>query len=106
MDYNSGTNYKLIGENEKPKIRMEVEKIPLVKELISKIIEEDYQYWTKKNLKQPGIERFILLGKVSKEIKINSNVFDAALEELEMEQIIIPFNDGHFNRIIKAFFHV
>jgi len=102
MTFNSGANYILIGENDKPKTTIEYDKIPLVKEIILEIINEDFKFWTNKNLQQPGIERFNLLGKVVKKIKINSNVFDLAIDELEVEQKIIPFQEGSLKRFIKV----
>jgi len=106
MSFSSGANYKLIGDNVKPKVDQGFEKIPLVKDLVTKIIEEDFLFWKNKNLIQPGMEKNILLRKVCQEIKINGVVFEIALEELEIEQIIISFQDGQFKRFIKVNFNV
>ena len=102
--FNSEANYQLIGENKKPQTQIAYDKIPSVKDILMQILEEDYQYWTNKKLKQMGIERFNLLKKVSEKIKINSNVFDLALEELETEFKIIPYCEGSFKRFIKVSF--
>ena len=104
--HNSGANYILIGENEKPKTTLDLSKVEEVIGIISEIIEEDYKFWTNKNLYQPGIERFNLLKKVCAKIKVNSAVFDIAIEELEMERKIITYKDGQFTRYIKVTFNV
>ena len=85
---------------EKPQTRIEVEKIPQVVELIMEEMERDYKYWKDKGLKQFGMEKLNLLRKISQKIRINSNVFDLALEELEFEQKILPMQDGNFTRYI------
>ena len=64
---------------------------------------EDLKYWKDKNLIQPGMERNILICKISKDIKVNSNVIDIALQDLELEQKIIQIYDGKFNRYIVGF---
>lgn len=83
-------NYKIMGSQKKPETRVEFEKIPEVKEIISGILKKDYEYW--KNLKEPtqGIEKFNLLNKVCNKLPINSNVFEIALDELMVEQAIVP----------------
>ena len=83
-------NYKIMGSQEKPETRVEFEKIPEIKDIISDILKKDLEYW--KNLKEPtqGIEKFNLLGKVCNKLPINSNVFEIALDELMVEQAIVP----------------
>ena len=87
--------------NKKPQTRIEVEKIPAVKKEILIVIDKDSSFWDEKGLKQLGVEKFNLLKKVSKNIKINSNVFELALSDLELDQEILPIPDGNFVRFIK-----
>ena len=98
-----GSNFLLGGNNKKPQTRIEVEKVPEVSSLILSILREDLKYWKDKNLIQPGMERNILICKISKDIKVNSNVIDIALQDLELEQKIIQIYDGKFNRYIVGF---
>ena len=100
MDHNTSTNYFLIGKNEKSKVTLEVEKIPITKEIILKIIEDDYIFWKNKIHIQPGLEKFNLLRKVSQEIKINCTIFDLAADELEIENKIISFQEDNFKRYV------
>ena len=106
MTFNSGANYLLIGENKKLETKLDFDKIPIIKDIILKIIEDDFEFWTNKNHIQPGIERFNLLGKVSQKIKINSILFDLAIDELELENKIISFQEDNFKRYIKVNLHV
>ena len=93
-------NYTLIGENEKEETRIEFEKVPLVKKEAYRILKEDRDFWEKDGVKQPGIEKNNLLSKISNKVPINSNVFGIALEELEIEQKVISFQDNNFTRYI------
>lgn len=94
-------NYTLIAENKKPETRIEIEKVPEVKEIVYAILKEDREYWLNEGvLKQPGVEKYNLLTKVSNKLPINSNVFEIALNELEMEQKVIAFQDNNFIRYI------
>ena len=97
---NSQANYFLIGKNKKAETRVEFEKIPIVKEAIVSILKEDKEYWKTQGLKQPGIEKFILLRKVCDKVPINSNVFEAAIWELETEQTVLTFQDGNLTRYV------
>ena len=87
-------------DKEKPQTRIEVEKIPQVRDLIMQEMEKDYKFWNDKGLKQFGVETLNLLKKISQKIKINSNVYYLALEDLEFEQKILPMQDGNFTRYI------
>jgi len=93
-------NYQIIGSQKKPETRVELEKIPEVKEIIFEILKKDREYW--KNLKEPtqGIEKFNLLNKVCNKIPINSNVFEIALDELLVEQAIVPMLLDNITRYI------
>lgn len=95
---NSQANFFLIGENKKPETKVEVEKIFPVKEAISSILKEDKAYWVDQGLRQPGIEKFNLLRKVCDKVPINSNVFEIAVSELEMEQKVLSYMDGNLIR--------
>jgi len=96
----SCANYFLIGKNKKPETKVEVEKIPLVREAILTVLKEDKEYWKKLELKQPGMEKYILLRKVCDKVPINSNVFEAAIWELETEQTVLTFQDGNLTRYV------
>lgn len=96
----SCANYFLIGKNKKPETKVEVEKIPLVREAVLAILKEDKEYWKNLELKQPGMEKFILLRKVCDKVPINSNVFEAAIWELETEQTVLTFQDGNLTRYV------
>ena len=88
--YKGAPNYSIMGSQKKPETRIELEKLSEVKEIIYDILKKDREYW--QNLKEPtqGIEKFNLLNKVCNKIPINSNVFEIALDELMVEQTIIP----------------
>ena len=88
--YTQSANYALIGKNKKPETNIEFEKIPEVKTLILGILKKDRAFWDECKQGQQGVEKFNLLSKVSEKIKINSNVFYMALDELEGEQIVLP----------------
>ena len=83
-------NYSLLNSIKKPETKLEVEKIPEVKKLILEFLKKDKEYW--ENLKEPnqGIEKFNLLNKICAKIPINSNVFECALDELLVEQEVVP----------------
>ena len=93
-------NYFLLKERKKPETRVEVEKVPPVKEAVLDILSEDRDFWKESGQKQPGMEKTVLLGKVSNKVSINSNVFEIATYELEIEQLILSFVDGQFKRYI------
>lgn len=96
----SKANFHLIGLNEKPETRIEVEKVPAVKEAILEILNQDKDFWNSAGRQQFGVERGILLRKVCARVPINSNVFDIALYELECEQTVLPFSDGQLTRYV------
>jgi len=89
-NYKGAPNYKILGSQEKPETRVEFEKIPEVKDIISDILKKDREYW--QNLKEPtqGVEKYNLLNKVCNKLPINSNVFEIALDELMVDQTIVP----------------
>jgi len=93
-------NYKIMGSQAKPETRVEFEKIPEVKEIISEILKKDREYW--KSLKEPtqGIEKFNLLNKVCNKLPINSNVFEIALDELMVEQAVVPMETDNKTRYL------
>jgi len=88
--YKGAPNYKIMGSIAKPETRVEFEKISEVKEIIAEILKKDREYW--QNLREPtqGIEKYNLLNKVCNKLPINSNVFEIALDELMVEQLIVP----------------
>lgn len=88
--YTQAANYSLISQNKKPETHLDFEKIPDVKSIVLDILSLDKVFWDNCGQKQQGIEKFNLLSKVSAKIKINSNVFYIALDQLEGEQRIIP----------------
>ncbi len=90
VSYKGAPNYKIMGSIKKPETSVEFEKIPEVKEIISEILKKDREYW--QSLKEPtqGIEKFNLLNKVCNKLPINSNVFEMALDELMVEQTVVP----------------
>ena len=96
---NAVTNYYLL-DNKKPETRVEIEKIPQVREAILVILKEDKAFWAKNGQNQPGLERNILLRKVCDKVPINSNIFGIALEELECEQRVMPFLEGSLTRYL------
>lgn len=88
--YTQTANYALIGKNKKPETVLEIDKIPQVKTAIIEILKKDKEFWDNCRQKQQGIEKFNLLSKVSSLVQVNSNIFYIALNELEMEQVVIP----------------
>ena len=98
------TNYTLIASRPKAKKDHKYERIPEAKDILLNIIKKDFEYWDSKKLKQPGIERCLYIRKMSEKIKVSAQIFDIAIEELEMEQQVIKLYDGHFERYIKGFF--
>jgi hypothetical protein len=88
--YTSSANYALIGKNEKPETKIELEKVPEVKKIILEILLKDKEFWDNCKQRQQGIEKFNLLSKVSSRINMNSNIFYIALDELEGEQKVLP----------------
>lgn len=97
----SKTNYTLIAKNKKSEKKLDISRINEIKEVLSKIIYDDFLFWEEKNLKQLGIEKNNLLTKVcSLEKTTTSPVFEYLLEELETEQKIIKFNEGGLTRFI------
>jgi len=91
----SKPNYSTLRNKEKTKVKFDVEKIGKVKECAYDILEKDYKHWKTLDTPQPGIERSNFLQKVGAVVPINSNVFDAAMYELEVEQKIISTQDGN-----------
>jgi len=93
-------NYIIMGSQKKPETRVEFEKIPEVKEIISEILKKDREYW--KSLKEPtqGVEKFNLLNKVCNKLPINSNVFEIALDELMVEQAVVPMEIDNKTRYL------
>ncbi len=87
---NGAPNYKILSNREKPETSIDFKKIPETKSIIEEILKKDMLYW--KSLKEPtqGIEKYNLLNKVCDKLPINSNVFEMALDELIVEQIIVP----------------
>ena len=95
------TNYTVIGNKPKEKRELDTSRMKEVKEAIVQILKDDYDFWDSKDQKQPGIERLILLRKVcTVEPKTNMQVFNYLLEELEIEQKIIPVQDESLTRYI------
>ena len=88
--YTQSANYSLIGNNKKPETKVEYEKIPEIRNAIIDILTKDREFWDNCKQKQQGVEKFNLLSKVADKIKMNSNVFYLALDELEAEQVVIP----------------
>jgi len=88
--YKGAPNYKILSSVEKPETRIEFEKIPEVKEVISEILKKDREYWVSLEEPTQGVEKYNLLNKVCNKIPINSNVFEMALDELTTEQTIVP----------------
>jgi len=97
-------NYVIMSSQKKPETRVEFEKIPEVKEIISEILKKDREYW--QNLKEPtqGVEKFNLLNKVCNKLPINSNVFEMALEELTVEQSVVPMEKDNKTRFLMLCF--
>jgi len=93
-------NYIIMGSQKKPETRVEFEKIPEVKAIIYEILKKDREYW--QTLKEPtqGIEKFNLLNKVCNKLPINSNVFEIALDELMVEQSIVPMETDNKTRYL------
>jgi len=83
-------NYKIMGSIKKPETSINLAQVPETKEIISVLLSKDREYWDA--LKEPaqGIEKFNLLNKVCNKLPINSNVFEIALDELMVEQNIVP----------------
>lgn len=88
--FKGSPNYQIMGSLKKPETKINFEKVPEVKEIILEILKKDFEYW--KSLREPtqGIERFNLLNKVCNKLPINSSIFEVALDELMVEQLVVP----------------
>lgn len=93
--YRGSPNYQIMGSVEKPETKINFDKVPETKEIVLEILKKDFEYW--KSLKEPtqGIEKFNLLNKVCNKLPINSVIFGIALDELMVEQLVVPMElDG------------
>lgn len=90
MTYTHSSNYSLIGKNKKPETKIDLSGIEEIKEEILSVLKKDLEFWEICNQKQMGVEKFNLLSKVLSVLPASSNAFYAALDELEVEQKIIP----------------
>lgn len=88
--YKGSPNYQIMSSLEKPETKINFEKVPEIKEIVLEILKKDFEYW--KSLKEPtqGIEKFNLLNKVCNKLPINSAIFEVALDELMVEQLVVP----------------
>jgi len=102
--YKGAPNYKIMGKLPKPETTIAFEKIPEVKEIISKILKKDREYWEAIGEPAQGIEKFNLLNKVCAILPINSNIFEYALDELITEQDIVPMELDNKIRFIYLCF--
>jgi len=101
VKHTTSANYALIKSNPKAEKTIDFSILPEVKKVLDKILSEDKKDWEDRGLKQFGIERSILLNKVCALVPDTpSAVFEIALEELEVEQQIIPFQQENFTRYI------
>ena len=104
LSYRGGPNYQIMGNLKKPEILIDFKKVPLIKDIIKDILKQDRIYW--ESLKEPvqGIEKFNLLHKVCTKLPINSNVFEIAVDELIVEQIIVPHELDNITRYLMLCF--
>jgi len=93
-------NYRIMRTQKKPETIISFEKVPEVKKIIFKILKEDMEYW--QSLKEPtqGVEKFNLMNKVCNKLPINSNIYEIALDELMVEQIVVPMEIDNITRFI------
>lgn len=99
--HTSSANYALIKSNPKAEKIIDMSGLPLVKEAVEKVLSDDKGDWEERGLKQFGVERSILLNKVFALVPgTPSVVFDIALEELEVEQKVVPYPQDNFTRYI------
>jgi hypothetical protein len=97
----SKTNYTLIAKNKKITKSNDLSRLPEIKKVIEDVIYEDFLFWKNKKLKQIGLEKNNLLKKVCcVEKSTTSQIFEFILEELELEQKILKFNEDGLIRFI------
>ena len=98
--HTTSANYLLIRSNPKEERIIDYTILPQVKEIILQILKDDKKYWKELGEHQMGIERNNLINKVCSRINTPSEVFELALEELELEQKVLPSYLDNMSRYI------
>lgn len=85
----------------KYKLEFSKEDYQNIHDYILEILIKDKNFWENKNLKQFGMSRHSLISKLSEKFKYSSYLFNLILEDMVLEQKILPFElDGVCRYII------